>query len=1048
MSEVTSIFYPGRRNSHLPLKLAEKFEVEKPTEIKWAHAVNTRSKLEDALQGDCHMIEADVSFGPYDENTEPSDSIWNACRGPTLPRTASTGSVNSTSSTSASGVPPAGNGTINNNSSSSSQMELIMAHPPQQPGSNLSFRKFCEKLIAHSIAVERMQRETATLGGAGNVAAAQFLESVFSQDQIERMSHWLPASPMSLSRLTSRELAFGSAPPLTTGEEDQGDDPVIVRGSLQIGGSQSSTSRAAGAAPPAKKSITSQPRSVDGDHGFWPAGTAGGSSAATATANPNESPSTSSGGGVLGSTSNDFRLVVVEDENKASAPGAGPPPPSGKEPGTNVSPSKRGTRNPPKAIRTGEEDDSAAEVRSHLDIDLESGVREPLERRDSSTVPDDGAITPNRPLTFDLDSFEHVAKELGQKAVEEAQRVARGAKKVGKDLQKKVGRALGLTLSPKGVKFDFKKSECIQAAIDIILETRLMDYVPCLMLNADIFYGPLGAPGFFAPRFIDGEFFAQQCARVPKAWLSLGWMTTDFAIRNRHYRTQIIERMLELCEKEICWDPILKRHRSLRDTVDHITFAVNAPYVLRSRKNLRSILLDNLPNSSLTVFTGTGSLGITETTLGKITTEFDDSRLFIDVKTQTWVGLLCSCFFCCGGSAASRQTISLADPESTEALRAELYQRIMRMRSVVGITADEDMDDDEELLDEVTDDEEDASQQMRVKIHDEAKIDPDHYRLSPRGGRAGVADATSGSSLATKATRAVGKYLLPATAGGGSSASSRGKYQALNENLLPAGADEEIDSTPSQSPTASTKGSASTTPAFGAAATTSSASAVSASSKTAKRPPSGTVTASAASTAASGQQVRRKFEPPPLTTSTTAAARTAAPADESTAKLLQTTSGREGGPLTPEDDDENNEKSKLLTSEEIVAPPNPRSPESKQLEGEHSALLRNNGSKDHPPTIVSSVLSMPGVVGTSSSARNVHLITSTSSKRDHHTSSSTGSMSTRSQVPTVSSQSSLLTNFEPKSPRTEFVRIESETDESNLPSSASKRRPAERDRDV
>ena len=60
--------------------VAEAFNCSKPTQIRWAHAVNSRAKLQDALSdADVHMIEADVDEGIHDETREPSDSIFNVC---------------------------------------------------------------------------------------------------------------------------------------------------------------------------------------------------------------------------------------------------------------------------------------------------------------------------------------------------------------------------------------------------------------------------------------------------------------------------------------------------------------------------------------------------------------------------------------------------------------------------------------------------------------------------------------------------------------------------------------------------------------------------------------------------------------------------------------------------------------------------------------------------------------------------------------------------------------------------------------------------------
>eukprot|EP00391_Amoebophrya_sp_Ameob2_P005086 CAMPEP_0178988078 /NCGR_PEP_ID=MMETSP0795-20121207/3616_1 /TAXON_ID=88552 /ORGANISM="Amoebophrya sp., Strain Ameob2" /LENGTH=1032 /DNA_ID=CAMNT_0020679323 /DNA_START=517 /DNA_END=3616 /DNA_ORIENTATION=+ len=878
-----------------PVRLARLFDLEKPTEIKWAHGVNSRGKLEEALQNDCHMIEADVSYGPYDEDVEPSISIWNAC---------TTTAAHNNSSAGGSRTP----------------MDLIMAHPAAAARQQFVLSEILRKddPALHG------GGETAE-GGDSGVAAAQFLETVgLTAEQIDRFSQWLPASPMGVgtSRSTTRdehdELLSSSASAGGRGGSRSyqyrppGFDKVAAgaAGSYQVGGSTSSRStpseeqeqgrimtptqmqiddrgRPGGGASkmiPEKK----RPPSHNGDHGFWttfpgphetnPPRSQGeleivmhddaalGADAASTSASLDGAhastatlPTTPGGGGTT-------TLAAVLSDEAATPTG---------ESGAEVAEVFEDTTSTPRAENSTSTSSPvlnlAPTTRTSQDASPSKLSTSPWRnKRDNmppiftgsggagnannasttsapgttTTVPnaglfddseDEGGGTSRTPLSaralgFDLDSIEHVAKELGNKAVTEAQRVARGAKRVGKDLQMKIGRALGLTISPKGVKFDFKKSECVQAAIDIILETRLFDYVPCLMLNADIFYGPLGAPGMFAPRSIDGGFFVRECARVPTAWLSLGWMTTDYAIRNRHYRTTIIERMRELCESEICSDPVTKEPRSVCESVEHITFAVNAPYVLRSRKNLRGILLDQLPNTSLTVFTGTGSLGITEHTLHRIRTEFDDERLFVDVKTQTWAGLLFGCCFCCNGrllqkpqpntagaargsGAATTRAAAThlgdredADHSTMEALRSELYARILRVRSLTNELVNPDDDDD----DASDDDEEHAARVSMLGgrgpapgggpaagVRDLFRREDFSSASRGAGTSTNTASATNGapasssgrsSSFAAKASNAVGKYL-PKVGEHGLQSRDIVKYKSLDDSLLAGSAE-------------------------------------------------------------------------------------------------------------------------------------------------------------------------------------------------------------------------------------------------------------------
>lgn len=160
--------------------LAMKFELDSPTEIQWAHAVNTVQKLEDCLNSGTHMIEADVAVGPFDASCEPSNTLWNLARPRrraggvssaggtgaaaatwatntgTVSSVVATGSSGTTSSSSSrdDGVPDQRDRMGGSSRGGAASSYLIMAHPPQQPSSNLTFRMFCERLIAHNKSAE------------------------------------------------------------------------------------------------------------------------------------------------------------------------------------------------------------------------------------------------------------------------------------------------------------------------------------------------------------------------------------------------------------------------------------------------------------------------------------------------------------------------------------------------------------------------------------------------------------------------------------------------------------------------------------------------------------------------------------------------------------------------------------------------------------------------------------------------------------------------------------------------------------------------------
>lgn len=381
-------------------------------------------------------------------------------------------------------------------------------------------------------------------------------------------------------------------------------------------------------------------------------------------------------------------------------------------------------------------------------LDLEDDDQDRGPPHDPSTAT---SLSPGRSLSdpdpFAGDPAPTLSTRLQRGLTENLDELQSTLATTGKSLKKKLTsytstltKALGFILTPKGVKFDFKRFECVRAAVDILIELDFPRYVPCVMLNADVFYGPLGAlPWMLAPSNLDGLQFVQECARLSVRYcgprgasstsrgndeergggleqtstieedrffdveedplrggvcLSLGWMSTDYAIRNRHYRRKLIDAMATLCDQEILVEvpvvpedvvvhvvggdkkagtgsasddrlnnvneddetkkTVLSSHEDggaggeakaglrvpsssgehvadeeqqrsgppsalmrsatssgggfrrfrVSDCVSHITFAACAPYVMRSKTNLKTHLLDRIPNSSLTVFTG------------------------------------------------------------------------------------------------------------------------------------------------------------------------------------------------------------------------------------------------------------------------------------------------------------------------------------------------------------------------------------------------------------------------------------------------------------
>jgi len=63
----------------------------------------------------------------------------------------------------------------------------------------------------------------------------------------------------------------------------------------------------------------------------------------------------------------------------------------------------------------------------------------------------------------------------------------------------------------------------------------------------------------------------------------------------------------------------------------HITFAVAAEYALASSNEMRR-LLEAVPGSSLTVYTGMGSLGVSPSAVHDLITTYGKQRCFLDLR--------------------------------------------------------------------------------------------------------------------------------------------------------------------------------------------------------------------------------------------------------------------------------------------------------------------------------------------------------------------------------------------------------------------------------
>jgi len=212
------------------------------------------------------------------------------------------------------------------------------------------------------------------------------------------------------------------------------------------------------------------------------------------------------------------------------------------------------------------------------------------------------------------------------------------------------------TDAKKGIKLDFKQLACVEPAIDFLRRSQAAQRLGGhLWLNADVFAGP-GA--LVSP--LDAQKFVRLCAEsIPQAVLSLGWGSTILST-TRTYTHEMIDRMIELCMY-----PIVKPSLPDPDMAGpsegltippaaaslHITFAVSAEYALSSADNLRR-LLDTVPSTSLTIYSGVGSLGVTSATAQEFLRAFGKGRCFFDLKvTKPWRSYFWGQARNCGGAS-------------------------------------------------------------------------------------------------------------------------------------------------------------------------------------------------------------------------------------------------------------------------------------------------------------------------------------------------------------------------------------------------------------
>eukprot|EP00747_Dinoflagellata_sp_TGD_P070879 gnl/TRDRNA2_/TRDRNA2_156786_c0_seq2.p1 gnl/TRDRNA2_/TRDRNA2_156786_c0~~gnl/TRDRNA2_/TRDRNA2_156786_c0_seq2.p1 ORF type:complete len:728 (-),score=157.53 gnl/TRDRNA2_/TRDRNA2_156786_c0_seq2:109-2292(-) len=253
------------------------------------------------------------------------------------------------------------------------------------------------------------------------------------------------------------------------------------------------------------------------------------------------------------------------------------------------------------------------------------------------------------------------AKELEKELDAESQAAMREsalASCVGSRRDKPV--KIASQLNRKGVKLDFKHFDCVEPAIrylrDIDAAKRLGGH---LWLNADVFAGP----GCLLTPFHATEFVRLCAEGLPEAALSLSWGASVLST-TRIYTSDMVDRMVELCMTPIVpgrWTPTPPEKRpSAGGAVSaskrlvnnqaadgevyftpaaicqHITFAVAAEYALQSSQYLLK-LLERVPGTSLTIFSGVGTMGVAPNTVQELINTYGKTRLFLDLKlSKSW----------------------------------------------------------------------------------------------------------------------------------------------------------------------------------------------------------------------------------------------------------------------------------------------------------------------------------------------------------------------------------------------------------------------------
>ncbi|CAD7940305.1 unnamed protein product [Amoebophrya sp. A120] len=626
------------------VELCQKFQVSSVHQLTWYHSCNSKAKLAQALRSDVHLIEADVTLGTYEE-TEGTEDVGffgganNKQQGSSTPGGASSSRKKKTSSDVVVGSSVASSSVASVASSSRAAPVRLKrapegdAVPDEDPNYNLPLQAAAGAKSSNVLGEDTRRTQSADnllLAGSGTTTGGMISTAGGGGPHDPNNKF---ASPMDDADEETpvhdpeSSLSPPLAPPLRKlSGEGEGFAPPMLTGD---GPSASST---APAVPQSKAVSAASRRGVS----FDPQTRALPPSATTVQPNNINAPLISSSDPALAG-------LHKPKANKPRPPPGAPPSSAGtrlavRDDRTVIMahpPSRRSNLTLEQFVR------KICHYNCMVDPTLVQGRRTEVIRGNTTLL--EGVEIPNNISFITEDEDRDLRELLEESSSADGNSDTRsqssstsghhGILLMNEELQEHLGMNTvekRTRRRPKGIKLDFKDLAAVKPAIELLMRMNVWAQVVCVWLNADIAAGPGCLP--LMPNWVlDGRKFLQRCCRIPDVVLSLGWISTEFAV-TQHYTQRMINDMLELVQR-----PFLRGKDTFLYTpaaiAHHITFCVQAKYALASQPVLKQ-LLELVPSSSLTVYTGTMTTGITPDDLQAIEENFDTTRLFVDVYTR------------------------------------------------------------------------------------------------------------------------------------------------------------------------------------------------------------------------------------------------------------------------------------------------------------------------------------------------------------------------------------------------------------------------------